>query len=368
MSEQSSEIWGCQLTDDEDGFDVCFVDKSVSGIWYALLISSGVLGFITGLLYSDLFAGFCFGLVGVLIAFVSFRVCVSHLRKAEQSCDAVQMWLHQDALQIEDVIRQENRKLSQKLDASWKQVRNMTKTLETERQKRADAVSLANDRIGRLKLQSNALRLGLKNASRDEIAAFINLEMRKFEKSEENRQKKIQAEQQKLLSDRKALQASLNRLEMAKADLAREKSELDRQQSLLADIPWMSRKFSLSDEQFDIRMGKRYFSVSEAERYLLMAKSNPTLDFMGCYVICNTTKHKFYVGQGTSVPKRVMQHFTGHGNADVYADYSVSHDEFLIFFQDVMLSPYFRLNDQERSLIAQYHAYDKGYNRTRGNT
>lgn len=104
VSEQSSEIWGCQLTDDEDGFDVCFVDKSVSGIWYALLISSGVLGFITGLLYSDLFAGFCFGLVGVLIAFVSFRVCVSHLRKAEQSCDAVQMWLHQDALQIEDVI------------------------------------------------------------------------------------------------------------------------------------------------------------------------------------------------------------------------------------------------------------------------
>ena len=164
------------------------------------------------------------------------------------------------------------------------------------------------------------------------------------------------------------MQAALNRLEMAKADLARAKSELDRQQSLLADIPWMSRKFSLSDEQFDIRMGKRYFSVPEAERYLLMAKSNPTLDFMGCYVICNTTKHKFYVGQGTSVPKRVMQHFTGHGNADVYADYSVSHDEFLIFFQDVMLSPYFRLNDQERSLIAQYHAYDKGYNRTRGNT
>lgn len=368
MSEQSSEIWGCQLTDDEDGFDVCFVDKSVSGIWYALLISSGVLGFITGLLYSDLFAGFCFGLVGVLIAFVSFRVCVSHLRKAEQSCDAVQMWLHQDALQIEDVIRQENRKLSQKLDASWKQVRNMTKTLETERQKRADAVSLANDRIGRLKLQSNVLRLGLKNASRDEIAAFINLEMRKFEKSEENRQKKVQAERQQLSSDRKALQAALHRLEMEKVELAREKSELDRQQSLLADIPWMSRKFSLSDEQFDIRMGKRFFSVSEAERYFLMAKSNPNLDFMGCYVICNTTKHKFYVGQGTSVPKRVMQHFTGHGNADVYADYSVSYDEFLIFFQDVMLSPYFRLNDQERSLIAQYHAYDKGYNRTRGNT
>ena len=48
MSEQSSDIWGCQLTDDEDGFDVCFVDNSVSGVWYVLLIGSGVLGFITG--------------------------------------------------------------------------------------------------------------------------------------------------------------------------------------------------------------------------------------------------------------------------------------------------------------------------------
>lgn len=76
VSEQSSEIWGCQLTDDEDGFDVCFVDKSVSGIWYALLISSGVLGFITGLFYLDLFGGFCFGLVCLLIAFVFF-ICGS---------------------------------------------------------------------------------------------------------------------------------------------------------------------------------------------------------------------------------------------------------------------------------------------------
>lgn len=37
----------------------------------------------------------------------------------------------------------------------------------------------------------------------------------------------------------------------------------------------------------------------------------------------------YYVGQGKSVFQRVNNHFTSHGNGDVYADYKYG-DEFTI--------------------------------------
>ena len=44
-------------------------------------------------------------------------------------------------------------------------------------------------------------------------------------------------------------------------------------------------------------------------------------DFPGVYILHNLDKDMYYVGQGKRVMQRVGNHFAGHGNGDVYADY-----------------------------------------------
>lgn len=89
-------------------------------------------------------------------------------------------------------------------------------------------------------------------------------------------------------------------------------------------------------------------------------------DFTGVYIIHNHTKEMYYVGQGKKVFQRVNNHFTGHGNGDVYADYKYG-DEFTIKMIALENSGFNTLNDLERNAIATYNAYAKGYNKTRGN-
>lgn len=89
-------------------------------------------------------------------------------------------------------------------------------------------------------------------------------------------------------------------------------------------------------------------------------------DGEGVYVIHNTTRDLYYVGQSIHVINRLSQHFCGRGNGDVYADY-VYQNEFRIFIIPLVKSGYSTLNALEKDTIAAYHAYDKGYNRTRGN-
>ena len=89
-------------------------------------------------------------------------------------------------------------------------------------------------------------------------------------------------------------------------------------------------------------------------------------DFMGCYILHNLKNDKYYIGQAVHVPQRVAAHLTGRGNGDVYADYR-NGDSFEIRMIDITTTKYKRLNDLERALIFTYHAYSKGYNKTRGN-
>lgn len=89
-------------------------------------------------------------------------------------------------------------------------------------------------------------------------------------------------------------------------------------------------------------------------------------DFPGVYIIHNRTKHKYYVGQGTNVMDRISQHLMGHGNGDVYADY-IYGDRFTISALALENSGFKTLDDLERYTIMTYKAYEKGYNRTRGN-
>lgn len=89
-------------------------------------------------------------------------------------------------------------------------------------------------------------------------------------------------------------------------------------------------------------------------------------DFAGVYILYNHTKNMYYVGQGKKVFQRVNNHFTGHGNGDVYADYKYG-DEFTIKMIALEDSGFSTLNELERKTIATYDAYSKGYNKTRGN-
>ncbi len=89
-------------------------------------------------------------------------------------------------------------------------------------------------------------------------------------------------------------------------------------------------------------------------------------DTVGVYVIYNQTKDKYYVGQAKRLIFRVNQHFTGHGNGDVYADY-VYGDSFLIQLIPLIDSGYVDIDEMEREMIKKYDAYKSGYNRTVGN-
>ena len=88
--------------------------------------------------------------------------------------------------------------------------------------------------------------------------------------------------------------------------------------------------------------------------------------FAGVYILHNTTKDKYYVGQSQEVFKRVYQHFSGSGNGDVYADYCRG-NRFTVKMIALKNSGFSTLNELERYAIDRYDAYTKGYNKTRGN-
>ena len=99
-------------------------------------------------------------------------------------------------------------------------------------------------------------------------------------------------------------------------------------------------------------MGRKHISTEE--------------DFVGVYVLFNKSKQKYYVGQAKKVLSRINAHLTGHGNGDVYADYKYG-DQFTIKAIALQNSGYRSLDELEKDTIAAYNAYNKGYNRTRGN-
>jgi hypothetical protein len=90
-------------------------------------------------------------------------------------------------------------------------------------------------------------------------------------------------------------------------------------------------------------------------------------DVVGVYIIHNVTQDMYYIGQAKRLFFRINQHFTGHGNGDVYADYKYG-DEFAIRILSLADSGFQDLDLLERELIKQYDACRLGYNRTRGNS
>lgn len=109
--------------------------------------------------------------------------------------------------------------------------------------------------------------------------------------------------------------------------------------------------------------------LAEMRQATLKGRGNRTSkvidDFVGVYIIYNKTKNMYYVGQAKKVLQRANQHFTGHGNGDVYADYKYG-DEFTIKTIPLNTSGYSSLDALEKDTIRAYDAFSKGYNKTRG--
>lgn len=89
-------------------------------------------------------------------------------------------------------------------------------------------------------------------------------------------------------------------------------------------------------------------------------------DIVGVYIIHNESRDQYYVGQAKKLFFRINQHFTGHGNGDVYADYKYG-DDFSIKIIKLSESGYDDIDLLEKDMIKRYDAFNIGYNRTSGN-
>lgn len=114
------------------------------------------------------------------------------------------------------------------------------------------------------------------------------------------------------------------------------------------------------------RLSQGIFASGITPQDFFTLRAGKSGDSVGVYIIWNQTKNMYYVGQAKRLCFRVNQHFTGHGNGDVYADYKYG-DQFLIKLITLRESGYDDLDKLERDMIMQYHANIDGYNKTSGN-
>lgn len=111
-----------------------------------------------------------------------------------------------------------------------------------------------------------------------------------------------------------------------------------------------------------LKQGKE-FKVNELQA---LPKQHNFHEITGIYIIYNIERKIYYVGQSKTVFSRLHNHFSGRGCQDVYNDYRNGY-HFTIKVLGLNNSGFYNLNDFEREYIAYYDAYNKGYNRTRGN-
>lgn len=127
------------------------------------------------------------------------------------------------------------------------------------------------------------------------------------------------------------------------------------------------KKFIMSyiKEHSSITLRHNYTSMTPDQFFKLRTYIKG--DMVGVYILYNKNRKMYYVGQATRLFFRVNQHFTGHGNGDVYADYKRGKDSFTIRLVPLVNSGYYDLDKLEKDMIARYDSYNKGYNKTKGN-
>ena len=94
---------------------------------------------------------------------------------------------------------------------------------------------------------------------------------------------------------------------------------------------------------------------------------------IGCYIIHNKERDKYYVGQSKDVMKRLKQHFRGTTPnniifAEDYFNSTMASKEDIFEVRIIPLNTKDELDRTEARLIEEYEANTKGYNSTKGNS
>lgn len=92
---------------------------------------------------------------------------------------------------------------------------------------------------------------------------------------------------------------------------------------------------------------------------------------IGCYIIKNNEKDRYYVGQSKDVVKRIRQHFRGTvPNNIIFAEdyFNSINKENLFSIKIIRLNTKDELDRNEKRLIEEYDANITGYNSTKGNS
>ena len=113
------------------------------------------------------------------------------------------------------------------------------------------------------------------------------------------------------------------------------------------------------EEFLDLRVEKKAFNNR--------SRISTDYNLPGIYILHNVSEDLHYVGQSIRVLDRAAAHFMGRGHGDVYADYKYGR-RFRISIILLENTQYSSLDELERDAILTFKAYNKGYNRTRGNS
>lgn len=101
--------------------------------------------------------------------------------------------------------------------------------------------------------------------------------------------------------------------------------------------------------------------------YGLRSSANKPNDFPGIYIIYNSYRRMYYIGQSKTVFSRSYKHFTKNkGNAEVFRDYNAG-QKFLISLIPIDSTPFTTLNELEDNAIRAYDSFENGYNLIYGN-
>jgi len=165
-------------------------------------------------------------------------------------------------------------------------------------------------------------------------------------------------------------------------------SQLSEIQALERQIEALDKAFTTDTQKFDgqIRTLYQEYIASEKQIQPLLTSFRqddefiPLKTFMGlqyekivgCYVIHNTERDKYYVGQSKDVMKRLRTHFRGTvpNNmifAEDYFSSQLKNKDDLFTVKVIRLQTKDELDATEKELIEYYDAYFHGYNGTSGN-
>lgn len=251
---------------------------------------------------------------------------------------------------------------------------------DVEHRKNNVFAKLENDRlrVNELLKQKNEIQERLdsiKNAPQSAWRSVFSLGIYNYYKSNK-RQKKIESMMQSLETEIQVsisnIDLSLNEVRSYEGKIADFQSEIKQKQiELNAFLKKEKNDYNQKIQQ--IKPLQDSVCVDNESFMLLKMLSGLTYEkIIGCYIIRNREKDKYYVGQSKDVLRRLKQHFKGTiPNNVVFAEdyYTSSFDnkENLFEVKIIPCDTKDELDRMEKELIEKYNAFGSGYNGTSGN-